>query len=461
MINFYIKTYGCQANAADSQAVSNFLIDLGCKEQTSELDAELIIVNTCAIRDKAEHKVYSYIGSLIKLKRKQHNFKVVVIGCIATYRKKEFYSRFPSVIFVSGARDKKEYLQKNLIDLVLSLETTNQLFDKPKISNVSTKTKVTRLKKFDLKLGGIKNDIKHAKQSFVNIMTGCNNFCTYCIVPFTRGREISYSAFEIIEKIKFDIAQGVKEVTLIGQNVNSYKDPENGLNFAQLLEKIAKLDGEFWIRFVSPHPKDMSLDVIKIMVKYPEKICNWIHHPVQSGSNEILEAMKRSYTVEKYLEQIDWIRKYLPDATISTDIIVGFPGETEVDYLKTRELMETVRFDNIFSFIYSPRKFTKAALLEDNCLYKEKQRRLNELQKRSIQIVKEKNEKYVGKKLRCLVEKRTTNGKLLARSSGNHRILFDGDDLKIDTFVKIKVESAGAVNFTGALDVPTGSLKKN
>lgn len=449
MVNFYIKTYGCQANVADSQAISNFLIELGCKKQNLEANAELIIINTCAIRDKAEHKVYSYIGSLVKLKRKQHNFKVVVIGCIATYRKKEFYSRFPSVVFVSGARDKKEYLQKNLIDLVLSLETTNQLFDKPKILNSSAQRNLTRLKKFDLKLGGIKNDDKHSKQSFVNIMTGCNNFCTYCIVPFTRGREISYLASKIIEKIKFDISCGVKEIILIGQNVNSYKDPENGLNFAQLLEKIARLDGEFWIRFVSPHPKDMNLDVIKIMVKYPDKICKWIHHPVQSGSNEILKAMKRSYTVEQYLEQIFWIKKYLPDATISTDIIVGFPGETNSDYLKTRQLMETVRFDNIFSFIYSARKFTKAALLEDNCSFEEKQKRLNQLQKRSIEIVEEKNKSYIGKKLRCLVEKRTTSGKLLARSSGNHRILFDGGDSKINTFVEIYVKFTGVVNFVG------------
>ncbi|MBD3273275.1 tRNA (N6-isopentenyl adenosine(37)-C2)-methylthiotransferase MiaB [Candidatus Dependentiae bacterium] len=445
MVNFYIKTYGCQANVADSQAISNFLEELNCKEVKGEIGADLILINTCAIREKAEQKVYSYIGGLIKLKEKNPHLKIIIVGCIATYRKKEFYSRFPSINFVSGAKENKKILLDKLIDLVVSLQTRKQIFSLNNNKNVS-------IGKFSLELGGLKKEQKLLKQSFINIMTGCNNFCSYCIVPFTRGREISYSSEKIIEKIKMDVNLGAKEITLLGQNVNSYKDPKNNLNFAQLLEKVANIKGDFWVRFMSPHPKDMTLDVIKMIAKYKDKLCPFIHHPLQSGSNNILKAMKREYTVEKYLKQIEWIHKFLPMATISTDIIVGFPGETEDDFRKTMDVIQGVKFDNIFSFIYSPRKYTKAALLKDNCSYEEKQKRLDVLQKRQVVIARSKNETYIGKTLKCLVEKRTTNGKLLARSAGNHRILFNGKDSIIDTFVNIKVKSAGAVNLTGSLN---------
>ncbi|MFH1461576.1 MAG: tRNA (N6-isopentenyl adenosine(37)-C2)-methylthiotransferase MiaB [bacterium] len=445
MINFYIKTYGCQANVADSQAVSNLLAELGCKEVQAELGADLIIINTCAIREKAEHKVYSYLGRLMKLKDENPFLKIVVIGCIATYRKKEFYSRFSQVNFVAGARDNKSVLRDSLIDIVLSLQTGKQLL----ASIGDEKIKFIDL---DLSLGGIKKEGRHSKQSFINIMTGCNNFCSYCIVPFTRGREISYSAKQILEKIKLDVLAGAKEIMLLGQNVNSYKDPEDNLNFAQLLELVANIEGEFWVRFVSPNPKDMTLDVIQVMSKYKDKICAFIHHPLQSGSNKVLTDMNRKYTVEKYLEQIDWIKKFLPQATISTDIIVGFPGETEDDFLLTMDILEKVKFDNVFSFIYSPRKYTKAALLKDNCSYEIKQIRLDSLQKRQVEISREKNESYIGKILKCLVEKYATNGMLLARSAGNHTILFNGSDSLIDSFVNVKVESAGATNLIAKLN---------
>lgn len=444
MINFFIKTYGCQANVADSQAIANLLSELNCNEIKTEIDADLIIINTCAIREKAEHKVYSYIGKLLKSRGKSPYFKIVVIGCIASYRKKEFYYRFPQINFVAGSRDNKQFLRDKLIDIVLSLQTSKQvLFVK--------KTIKTKLSKFNLTLGGIKKESKHSKQSFVNIMTGCNNMCSYCIVPFTRGKEISYSMSSILEKIRADINFGAKEIILLGQNVNSYKDSEKGFNFAQLLEAVALIPGNFWIKFMSPNPKDMTLDVIKVMAKYREKLCPFIHHPLQSGSNKILKDMNRNYDIEKYLEQIKWIRKYLPKATISTDIIVGFPGETEDDFLKTMEIIERVKFDRIFSFIYSPRKYTKAALLPDRLSYNEKQQRLDKLQKCQIDISKDKNLAYVGEILKCLVEKHATNGMLLARSGGNHTVLFNGDDVLIDTFVNIKVISAGAANLIGEL----------
>lgn len=455
MINFYIKTYGCLANVADSLALSNFLLELDCKEVKTEVDADLIIINTCAIREKAEQKVYSYLGRIIKLKNKNPFLKIIVVGCIATYRKKEFYSRFSSIHFVYGAKEDRKILQNNLIDIVLSLQTSKQVLslkEKNKLNiNKKFNLKLDNLKLDKLKLGGFKKDPRQLKQSFINIMTGCNNFCTYCIVPFTRGREISYSANQILEKIKTDVDAGAKEITLLGQNVNSYYDKENNLNFAQLLEKVANIKGDFWVRFMSPHPKDMTLDVIKVMAKYADKLCPFIHYPLQSGSNKILSDMKRGYTIEKYLEQVDWIREFLPQATVSTDFIIGFPGETEDDFQQTMNIVEQVKFDNIYSFIYSPRKYTKAALMQDNCSYETKQKRIDILQKRQIEIARAKNDTYVGKIFKCLVEKRGLSGRLFARSAQNHKILFDGDDSIIDTFVNIKVDSAGAVNLTGYL----------
>ncbi len=466
MINFFIKTYGCQANAADSQAVSNYLQDLGCHKVESREDADLILINTCAIREKAEQKVFSYIGELAPLKIEKKHLQVGIIGCIASYRKKELLSRFDHVRFVYGAKDEQVGLQNLLNDVVLKLETVKALMpfetlcssgrtgegetvksSKPcELVNESAEQRV----KNKLFLGGFKSAAKEVKQSFVNIMTGCNNYCSYCIVPFTRGREVSYSMSEILDRVKRDIELGAKEITLLGQNVNSYKDPQTGATFSKLLEEVAKLEGEFWVKFFSPHPKDMTIDVLEVMAKY-NKLCNYIHFPVQAGSNKILQAMNRTYSVEKYLEQVDWIHKILPDAMITTDIIVGFPGEIERDYLATREVMEKVKFDYVFSFVYSPRKYTKAALLQDDCSTEIKHDRLAALQKRQVEISRERNNQLIGKKLKCLVEKRLTNGKLLARTEGNVRVLFDGDDSKIGQFVLLNIDNAGAVNLVGSL----------
>ena len=282
-------------------------------------------------------------------------------------------------------------------------------------------------------------------------MTGCDNYCSYCIVPFTRGREKSYPINAIIERIRKDVKSGAKEINLLGQNVNSYKDPQTGAGFAELLKQVAQIEGDFWVRFVSPHPKDMTKDVLHTISEHNDKLCAFIHLPLQSGSNKILQAMNRTYDVEKYMEQVGWIKDILPHATISTDIIVGFPGETEEDYLETRRVMENVNYDLVFSFIYSPRKYTKAALMEDNCSLEEKTRRLEVLQKRQVDICFAQNSLNIGKTLKTLVEKRLTNGKLLARTEGNIRVLFEGKDELIGRFVKLKIEDAGSVNLIGSL----------
>lgn len=441
MINFFIKTYGCQANEADSAAIAIYLSGLNCKEVYAEIDADLIIVNTCAIREKAEEKFFSYLGVLNKkIKSKNPHLKTIVIGCIATYKKEEIYKRFDNVNFVLGAKEDLNNLKTILSDFIVELESIKQIYGQEKIESNSI-----------LNLGGFKTAPNEFKRSLINIMTGCNNYCTYCIVPFTKGREKSYPAEQILQKIKDDVCAGAKEITLLGQNVNSYKDPESGVGFAQLLESVAQIKGEFWVRFLSPHPKDMTKDVLHTMAKYPEKLCAYIHHPLQSGSNKILQAMNRAYTVEQFLEKVDWIKTILPEVTITSDIIVAFPGETQQDYEQTMQVLDKVRFDNVFPFIYSARKYTKALLLKNDCKKEEKIKRINKLIKRQNDIAFEQNSLKNNKVLRVLVEKRMANGKLLGRTQGNTRMIFDGDDKLIGSFVNVKVEKARRSDLLGVL----------
>jgi tRNA-2-methylthio-N6-dimethylallyladenosine synthase len=467
MVTYFFRTYGCQANVADSQGLAQFLDELGCSEAQSEAAADLVIVNTCAVRDKAEQKLFSYLGELGQMKKERPYMKLGVIGCVASYKKNEIYTRFDQVNFVYGAREEIPALKAYLADLIVSLETTKQLYE----TNPEAVThsggqdrdvkKVVQLKnlfKTPSVSGafGLKKKVEEKpaiatkplelKRSFINIMTGCNKYCAYCIVPFTRGREVSYPMTQILEQVQHDVLNGAKEVTLIGQNVNSYIDPESNEKFPELLRRVAQIEGEFWVRFVSPHPQDMTREMFEVIAANRPKLTAYIHFPVQSGSDKVLEMMKRNYTAAQYLEQIGWLRDLMPDATISTDIIVGFPGESEEDYLATRQLMETVRYDLIYSFIYSPRKYTQAVKMEDSCPPEEKTRRLEELQKRQIEICLEQNLRHVGKTMKALVEKRLTNGKLLARTEGNIRVVFDGDDNLIGSFIDLRIDKAGPVN---------------
>lgn len=472
MITYFFKTYGCQANVADSEGLSKYLAELSCAEGQTEESADLIIVNTCAVREKAEQKLWSYLGRLGDIKKTKPFIKIGVIGCVASYKKKEIYERFDQVNFVYGAREELPALQTYLTDLVVQLETTKQLYttsddaqDRLAAVNMSRGQDRDVKKLVESKgifktprLGGFalfkKQEPKIAKEltrSFINIMTGCNKYCAYCIVPFTRGREVSYPMQEIIDRVKHDVANGSKEITLIGQNVNSYIDPVTSALFPELLRQVAQIEGQFWIRYVSPHPQDMTLDLFDIMKEYRPKIAAALHFPLQSGSNTMLQAMNRNYTVEKYLGQIAAIRERMPDATISTDLIVGFPGETEQDFLATMDVIEKVRYDLIYSFIYSRRKYTKAWPMADNCPPEVKSARLELLQKRQMEIAFEQNSRNIGKTLTCLVEKRLENGKLLARTEGNIRVVFDGSDSLIDTFIDLEIESAGPANMSAKI----------
>jgi tRNA-2-methylthio-N6-dimethylallyladenosine synthase len=355
MIKFLIKTFGCQANVADSESLARFLQDLGVKVVESEQEADLIIINTCAIRELAEQKLFSYIGRLAKLKRQKAYLKIGVIGCVASYRKSEIYSRFDHVNFVYSAREEMPILKAYLADFVTNFKTA-----KGQDRDIQ---KIVRNKKLLIspifldkaqKINTLVAKPKELIRSMVNIMTGCNKFCSYCIVPFTRGRETSFASSLILKQIKRDIAEGATEITLLGQNVNSYIDPEFGMRFPELLKQVAEIEGNFWVRYVSPHPQDMTKELFEVMAQCKDKLCSYVHFPVQSGSNRILKLMNRNYTSEEYLEKIGWLKKLIPNATISTDIIVGFPGETEEDYQETIKLLDTVKL------IFSIRLFIRA-----------------------------------------------------------------------------------------------------
>jgi tRNA-2-methylthio-N6-dimethylallyladenosine synthase len=471
MITYFFRTYGCQANVADSQQLMQYLTEIGCSEVATEADADIVVVNTCAVREKAEQKLWTYLGQVCDLKRTKPYIKIGVIGCVASYKKKEIYQRFDAITFVYGAREEMPALQAYLTDLVVNLETTKQIFAiNPRSTLLSTGQdrdvkKVVERKSLVLKprLAGLTPFKKPAEKimpallevgkSFINIMTGCNKACAYCIVPVTRGKEISYPMREIVERVRHDVANGAKEVTLIGQNVNSYIDPETNHTFPELLRQVAQIPGQFWVRYVSAHPQDMTVELFDVMAENRPKITGFVHFPVQSGSTKILTDMGRNYSIETYLEKVGWIRERMPDATISTDIIVGFPGETEEDFAATMDLLEKVRYDLVYSFIYSPRKYTRAVRLEDDCPADVKSERLELLQKRQMKIACEQNSLNIGKNLLCLVEKRLEHDKLLARTEGNVRVIFDGNDSLIGSFVDIYIEQAGPANMHGRLKV--------
>ena len=481
MINYFFKTYGCQANVADSDSVAKFLKSLGGTEVAVEEAADLIIVNTCAVRDKAEQKLFSYLGRLSDIKLSKPYIKIGVIGCVASYKKAEIYQRFDQVSFVYGARDEMDTFHAYLTDVLVSIETLKQLYvDKPNTpfhngqdrdvkKIVATKGLLSKSKlmgasrlKNRLSLGKKQLESPLAKpfekpkevsRSFINIMTGCDKYCAYCIVPFTRGKEVSYSVAKIVARAEHDIRNGAKEVTLVGQNVNSYIDPDTQEDFSALLRKIVKIDGEFWVRWISPHPQDMTPELFDVIAANQDKIPAYVHFPVQAGANRVLELMRRTYTVEQYLEQIGWLRDRMPDAVISTDIIVGFPGETEEEYQETRKLMETVKFDFIYSFIYSPRRYTRAFKMEDPVPKEAKAKWLTDLQERQKDICLEKNQRHVGKTMKTLVEKRLENGKLLARTEGSVRVVFEGSNEMIGTFLYLNITRASPANLFGEVAV--------
>ena len=430
----YVETYGCQQNEADSEKLRGYLTQCGYAIQKEAENADVVIMNTCAIREHAEQRVFGNLGALTHTKRRHPEQKIFLCGCMAGETK------------VSD-RIKKSY---PYVDGVFS---THHLWQFPEILfNVLTRKK----RQFYVtdEPGSIAEGIPQVRDSnlkaWVSIMYGCNNFCTYCIVPYVRGRERSRQSEDILRECRELIESGVKDITLLGQNVNSYgKDLKNGMDFADLLAAIAEIPGEFRIRFMTSHPRDASIKLFDTMAKY-DKIAKQLHLPFQSGSSRVLKAMNRHYDRETYLEKVRYAKSVMPDLVLTSDVIVGFPGETEEEFEETISLIQEVHYDSLFTFIFSPRTGTPAASMEDPTPKAEKSRRFDKLCAVQNGISEQIHESYIGKTLRCLVDGKDKE-LLTARTEGGRLVRFEGCDQLIGTFQDLTITGCTTWSLTGTL----------
>lgn len=424
--SYLIQTFGCQMNERDSEVLSGMLKKMGYQKADSLEKSDIILFNTCCVREKAENKVLSYLGELKELKSKKPDLIIGVCGCMVQQEGMTDLIRHsaPHVELLFGTHNIHE-----LPDLIENILASRN----PQISVWNSE-------------GEIKENLPSERESpfkaLVNITYGCNNYCTYCIVPYVRGRERSRLPEHIIEEIKILANEGVSEVMLLGQNVNSYgKDFKNEeIDFANLLKMVNNVDGLKRIRYMTSHPRDFSDKLIRTIAECP-KVCEHFHLPVQAGSNKILKKMNRGYTKENYLELIKKIRTHHPNAVITTDIIVGFPGETEEDFLETLDLVKKVRFDGAFTFIYSTRTGTPAAKFKKQVPLNIKKDRIQRINEEINIICNEINQAYLNKKVEVLVEGRSkTNENMLSgRTSGNKTVIFPGDVTLIGKIVSIKI----------------------
>ena len=436
--NYIIHTYGCQMNLHESEKVAGVLNRLGYVATSDEEKADIIVFNTCCIRDTAEKRALGNIGVTKRLKKQNKNLIIVVLGCMTQQNgvAETIKQKYPYVDIILGTRN---------ID---SLEKALQA----KISN-NTKTVFNSFEENylvnDEKLPIFRDSFPNA---WVNIIYGCNNFCTYCIVPYVRGREISRKPSDVIDEVKRCVDQGFKEITLLGQNVNSYgNDLSDGTNFASLLKEIDKIGGKFRVRFMTSHPKDLTEEVVDIIAG-SNKICNNIHLPVQAGSDKVLKDMNRKYTREKYISLVEMIKSKIPGVGITTDIMVGFPTETQEDFLQTMDLVKQCRFSNAFTFIYSPRQGTVAAKMPQ-LSYSVKQPRIMELIKLQNSITKELSNDYKGKTYEILVEDFSPKleGYVCGRTDCGRLVTFKGDKNIIGEFVNVEIQSAKSASLFGKI----------
>ena len=431
----FIETYGCQMNVADSEVVASIMEMDGYAVTNKIEEADAIFVNTCSVRDNAEQKVLGRLQYFQSLKRKKRTLIIGVLGCMAERVKEELISNH-GVDLVVGP---DSYM--DLPNLVGAVEHGE------KAINVELSTQETYKDVIPLKIGGINIS------GFISIMRGCNNFCTYCIVPYTRGRERSRDVESILNEVRDMRDKGFREVTLLGQNVNSYlfKKGDESITFPMLLERVALEAPDMRIRFTTSHPKDMSDDTLTVIAKYPN-LCRHIHLPAQSGSSRILKIMNRKYTREWYMDRIAAIRRILPDCAISTDLFCGFHSETQDEYEETLSLMREVGYDSAFMFKYSERPGTFAAKnLEDNIPEDEKVRRLQGMIDRQNKLSEESNLRDVGKVFEVLVEgfSKRSREQLFGRTSQNKVVIFDKQNFKVGQFVKVRVTGASSATLFG------------
>lgn len=431
-----VVNMGCQMNARDSEKLRGVLREIGYEETESE-DADFVIYNTCTVRENANLKVYGRLGVLHGYKKKNPNMKIALCGCMM---------QEPSVV---------EKLQKSyrFVDLIFGTHNIYKFAELLWTVLSSDRMTIDIWNDTDRIVEELPIERKYPFKSGVNIMFGCNNFCSYCIVPYVRGRERSREAKDIIKEIKGLVKDGVSEIMLLGQNVNSYgKNLQEPMTFARLLQEVEKIEGLERIRFMTSHPKDLSEELIQVMAE-SKKICRHLHLPLQSGSSKVLNVMNRKYTKEQYVELAEKIRKAIPDIALTTDIIVGFPGETEEDFQETLDVVRRVRYDSAFTFIYSKRTGTLAASMKDQVPEDVVKDRFDRLLKEVQDISKEMAERFTGTKQLVLVEElnRQMKGYMTGRLGNNHIVHFPGDASMIGQILLVRLDECRGFYYMGSL----------
>ncbi len=435
---YTIQTFGCQMNEHDSEKLCAMIEEMGYEKSVLQQECDLIIYNTCAVRENAELKVYGNLGALKNQKRKNPDLKIAVCGCMMQqpHVVEEIKTKYRHVDLVFGTHNIYKFPEL----LATSMDSESMLVD---VWDVDGEV-----------VEGLRSSRKFELKAFVNIMYGCNNFCTYCIVPYTRGRERSREVKDILDEIKELVKNGTKEVTLLGQNVDSYgKTLDEKVTFAQLLRKVNEIEGLERIRFMTSHPKDISDEVIYAM-RDCEKVCEFLHLPVQCGSTSLLKKMNRHYSKEYYLDIIEKARREIPDIAFSTDLMIGFPGETEEDVLDTIDVIRKVKYDTAFTFIYSKRKGTPAANMENQIPEQVKHERFNRVLEAVNEEIAKISESYKDKVVEVLVEGRskTDENLLTGRTRQNKLVNFTGgnDDL-VGKLVNVKITSPKSFSLQGEL----------
>ena len=432
---YKIITYGCQMNLHESEKMAGILHGLGYEETAEMEDADIIVFNTCCIRENAENHAFGNIGALKQLKKKKPHLIIAVGGCMTQEKGKteQLKEKFPFIDIMFGT---------------LNLEELGRFIEEKQ----ATKKRIIRIRETEGEVVEFDDAYRTSyPNAWVNIMYGCNNFCSYCIVPYVRGRERSRRPEHIVAEVKKLVAEGYKEITLLGQNVNSYGTDGIGTSFAELLDMVASIEGKFRVRFMTSHPKDFNEEVVKVMQKH-RKILRLVHLPVQSGSNAVLKAMNRRYTREKYLEEIEMLRRYFPEAEVTTDIIVGFPGETEEDYLLTEDSVRRVNYASAFTFVYSKRQGTKAATMENQIPEEVQKDRIMRLVALVNSLTREKSEKYLGRTVEILCEGYDEKKKMyLGRDEFGRMGYFKSDKNEIGNFVWLKITKANGISLYGEM----------
>ncbi len=433
-MKYFITTYGCQMNLHESEKIAGILTELGYSACDNETQADIIVFNTCCIRENAEDRAEGNIGALKRLKKENKNLIIAVGGCMTQQKDyaQTLHEKFPFIDIIFGTHN-----LENFKELLLEKQ-------KRKKALIS----------IDEKEGPIKEGTPKTRTSFpnawVNITYGCNNFCTYCIVPYVRGRERSRKMSDIVAECKQLIKDGYKEITLLGQNVNSFGNGADE-DFATLITEISKIEGKFRLKFMTNHPKDFSEKLIKA-ISESEKVCKTVHLPVQAGSNRILKLMNRRYTREDYFAKIDTLRKYIPDVSITTDIMVGFPTETEEDFLDTIDLVNRVQYAGAFTFVYSKRKGTPASTMDGQIDEEVSKARIMKLIDLQNSINKKQSEGYLGKTVEILCEGYDDKREMyLGRDTYGRMVYFKGNESHFGNFVNVKITKTGGISLIGQL----------